>query len=106
MSKINIDGVILDEQQQKSLSGHIESLIYSFERVDIESDTQKKILEENVKGDLKLKPKYVKDVAKKLYALKIGKLNASEDQDAEAAKEQIMEIYDKFSSVSLNKNTP
>lgn len=90
---INIDGALLDEEQQRSLHGFITCYIDAMKRKAIEDETMKDILDK-AKDELQLTKAYVRGAATDLYKLEIGKLNQQAIDDKEAAMAQIREIYE------------
>ena len=96
MSKINIDGTILDSEAQLKLFGYIESYIYGLKRKEAEDIALKEILV-SCKDTLDLDTKFVKSAAVNIWKVEAGKIDLQKQNDDAAAIEQCMEIHDTMS---------
>ena len=99
MSKINICGVILDDEQQQQLYGFIESYLYGLKKKEAE-DLALKEIATNAAATLKIDKKIITNAAKDIWKIEAGKLNIDQKSDEEAAIEQVREIYNTKSGLT------
>ena len=93
MSKINVDGVILDDEGQHKLYQAIEVYMQHLKDKAAVEILMKECLAdvgENIHKDMK---KYVKNAATQIWKAEAGKLDLERKNDEEAAVEQCREIH-------------
>ena len=97
-SKINVDGTILNEEDQEYLFKQMEHYIETLKEkatLDLRLKDILKVTEDKIKVD----KKYVKTAATDQWKAEAGKLDLDKKNDEAAATEQITEIYEKKSGI-------
>lgn len=92
---INIDGQILQTEQQKELYGYLVEYMLCLKNKATEDLHMKDILTA-AEDNLNLDKKFISASAKDLFKAEQGKLDLNKRNDDAAAAEQCMEVYDAF----------
>ena len=98
MSKINVDGTILNDEDQDYLFKQMEYYIEGLKEkaaIELRLKDTLKVTEDKIKVD----KKFVKNSATDLWKAEAGKLDLDKKNDEAAATEQITEIFEKKSGL-------